>query len=117
VRRARGRRGGDERSRVVAAARELEASIAPLGLAPPRSASAAERARDIRERTGVDPSALYARASRARFASDAPPPGEAAAAWRESSRLRRAICRRAPWGRRVLGGLGLRRARRDTVDR
>ena len=41
--------------------------------------AAAERAEDIRERTGVDPSALYARASRARYASEAPDPGEAAA--------------------------------------
>lgn len=117
VRRARRRRGGDERSRVVAAARELEASIAPLGLAPPSAASAAERARDIHARTGVDPLTLYARASRARFAPDAPAPGEAAAAWRESSRLRRAIRRRAPLGRRVLTALGLRRPRRDTLHR
>ena len=117
VRRVRGRRRGDERSRVVAAARELETSIAPLGLAPPTTASAAERAEDIRARTGVDPLTLYARASRARFASEPPAPGEAAAAWRESSRLRRAIRRRAPRGRRVLSALGLRRAPRDTVDR
>jgi transglutaminase-like putative cysteine protease len=117
VRRARGRHAGDERSRVVAAARELEASLAPLGFAPSAAASASERAQDIRERTGVDPSALYARASRARFASDPPPAGEAAAAWRESSRLRRAIRRRAPLGRRVLTALGLRRPRRGTVDR
>ncbi len=53
----------------------------------------------------------------ARYASEPPAPGEAAAAWRESSRLRRAIRRRAPRGRRVLSALGLRRAPRDTVDR
>ena len=45
LRRARGRHHGDERSRVIAAARELETSIAPLGLAPPTSASTGERAR------------------------------------------------------------------------
>ena len=117
VRRARGRASGGERDRVIAAARELEASIAPLGLAPPSSASAAERARDIRARTGVDPAVLYDRAARARFAPDPPAPGEAAAAWRESSRLRRAIARRAPRGRRLLAAVGLRRPRRDTVER
>ncbi len=100
---------------MIAAARELEASIAPLGLAPPTSASTGERASAVRALTGVDPSSLYDRASRARFASEPPPRGEAAEAWRESRRLRRAIRRRAPLGRRLMAAVGLRRPRRDTV--
>ena len=115
LRRARGRHRGDPRSRVIAAARDLEASIAPLGLAPPVSASAGERASAVRALTGVDPSSLYDRASRARFASEPPARGEVAVAWRESRRLRRAIRRRAPLRRRLLAAVGLRRSRRDTV--
>jgi len=115
VRRFRGRRHGDERSRVVAATRELEASLAPLGLAPPAAASPTERAEAIRARTGVDPSALYRRAARARFAPDPPASGEADAAWRELSGVRREIRRSAPWRVRVLSALGLGVPARDTV--
>ncbi len=115
LRRARGRRGGDDRTRVVAATRELEASLAPLGLAPPDTASASERAEAIRARTGVDPSALYRRASAARFAAEPPPRGEAAAAWRELARLRRDILRGAPLRRRLPAALGIRVPTRDTL--
>ena len=115
VRRLRGRHGGDERSRVVAAARELEASLAPLGVAPPPSASATERAEAIRARTGVNPSHLYRRAAIARFCADPPPAGEARAAWRELAGVRREILRGTPRGRRVLSALGVPVALRDTV--
>lgn len=115
IRRLRGRRGGDERSRVIAASRELEAGLAPLGWAPSRAASATERAAEIYARTGVDASELYRRAAIARFSPAAPPPGEAAAAWRQLRTLRRALRRSAPRGRRMAATLGLRRAVRDTV--
>ena len=115
LRRFRGRRRGDERSRVVAATRELEASLAPLGWAPPAAASPSERAEAIRTRTGVDPSALYRRAARARFAPDPPASGEADAAWRELSGVRREIRRGAPRRLRILSALGIRAPARDTV--
>ncbi|MBJ7457453.1 MAG: hypothetical protein JHC74_15480 [Thermoleophilia bacterium] len=115
VRRFRGRRRGDERSRVVAATRELEASLAPLGWAPPATASPSERAEAIRTRTGVDPSALYRRAARARFAPDPPASGEADAAWRELSGVRREIRRGAPRRLRILSALGITMPVRDTV--
>ncbi len=117
VRRARGRHGGDERDRVAAAARELEASLAPLGWAPASSASASERAAAILAATGVDASRLYGRAARARYAPGAPSAGDVAAAWRESGRIRRAVRRQAPLTVRILTGLGLPGRRRATVVR
>jgi transglutaminase-like putative cysteine protease len=115
ARRSRARTRGDERARVIAAARELEASLAPLGWAPPATASASERAAAVRARTGVDPGPLYERAARARYAAAPPARGEAAAAWREMTTALRAIRRQAPLGRRVTSALGLHRRRRDTV--
>ena len=115
LRRARGRRRGDDRSRVVAATRELEASLTALGLAPPATSAASERAEAIRVRTGVNPSGLYRRASAARFAPEPPPHGEAAAAWRELGRLRREILRGAPLRRRLPAALGIRVPTRDTL--
>jgi hypothetical protein len=99
--RARARRRGDERARVIAAARDLESSLSALGWAPPAAGAPSERAADVRDRTGVDPSALYRRAARARYAGAPVPAGAGAAAWRESGRLRRAIRRRASLGRRI----------------
>jgi len=115
ARRTRARRHGDERERVIAAARELETSLAPLGWAPPATASAGERADAVRASTGVDPSSLYRRAALARYAPEPPARGEAVAAWRDLGRTLRAIRRRAPLGRRVASALGLSRRRRDTV--
>ncbi len=115
LRRLRGRRGGDERSRVIAATHELEASLAPLGWAPSPAASPSERSETIRARTGVDASALYRRAALARFAPDPPRPGEAAAAWRELATIRRAIHRAAPRRRRLTSTFGIPMPTRDTV--
>jgi transglutaminase-like putative cysteine protease len=117
VRRARGRRRGDERARVVAAAREFEASLRALGWAPSPAGSASERAAAVRARTGVDPSGLYRRASQARFAPGPVRAGAAEAAWREATSLRRAVVRRASPGRRLRAALGLGRRRRGTVIR
>lgn len=117
LRRARGRRRGDERARVVAAAREFEASLRALGWAPSSAASPSERAAAVHRRTGVDPSPLYRRASQARFGPGPLPAGAGAAAWRELARLRRAVTRRAPLGRRLRAAVGLGGARRGTVDR
>ena len=111
ARRAWARRRGDERERVIAAARELETSLAALGWAPPATASATERAEAVRARTGIDPSSLYRRAAAARYAATPPGQGEAAAAWRDMGSTLRAIRRRAPLRRRVASALGLRRSR------
>jgi hypothetical protein len=99
--RARARRRGDERARVIAAARDLESALGALGWAPPPAGTPSERADDVRRRTGVDVSSLYRRAARARYGEGPPPPGAGAAAWREAGRLRRAIRRRASAGRRL----------------
>ena len=113
--RARARRHGDERDRVIAAARDLEGSLRALGWAPPPAGSPSERAADVRDRTGVDPSPFYRRAAQARYAPEPLPPGAGAAAWREAGRLRREIGRRASFGRRVRAAFGLPLRRRDTV--
>jgi transglutaminase-like putative cysteine protease len=99
--RARARRRGGERERVIAATRDLESSLRALGWAPPPAGAPSERAADVRDRTGVDPSSLYRRAAQARYAAAPLPAGAGAAAWREAGRLRRAIRRRATLGRRI----------------
>jgi transglutaminase-like putative cysteine protease len=117
IRRLRRRLAGDERDRTVAAVRDLEASLADFGWSSDPAASADERAALVRGRTGVDPTQLYRRASRARFDPSRLPTGSAAAAWREARRLRRAVARRTPWRRRLLAALGLARPWRGTVRR
>ena len=115
ARRSRARTHGDERDRVIAAAREFEASLRQFGWAPPETASATERAAAVRERTGIDPTPIYARAARARYAAEPPARGEAAAAWRDQSATLRAIRRQASLRRRVTSALGFRPRRRGTV--
>ncbi|HMN99594.1 MAG TPA: transglutaminase-like domain-containing protein [Miltoncostaeaceae bacterium] len=115
ARRSRARTRGDERDRVIAAAREFEASLRRFGWAPPEAASATERAAAVRERTGIDAASLYARAARARYAAEPPGKGEAAAAWREEAAAIRAIRRQASLRRRVASALGLRPRPRGTV--
>jgi hypothetical protein len=113
--RARARRRGDERERVISAARDLEASLRALGWAPPPAGAPSERAADVRDRTGIDPSGLYRRAAQARYAAQPLPAGAGAAAWRESGRLRRAIRRRASLGRRVRATFAIRPWRGSVV--
>ena len=115
ARRARARRHGDERARVIAATRDLESSLRALGWEPPPAGTASERAADVRDRTGIDPAPLYRRAARARYAPEPVPAGAGAAAWRESGRLRRAIRRRASLGRRLRAVFAIRVGRRGTV--
>lgn len=115
VRRARARRHGDERTRVIAAVRELESALAALGWAPPATASPSERAAAVRAQTGVDASGLYARAARARYGPQPPRAGEAAAAWRELTAVLRAARRRAPLRARVRSAVAPAWRRRGTV--
>lgn len=115
VRRARGRRRGDERERVAAAVRDLESELAAHGWAPPASASPTGRAAAVRAATGIDASGLYRRAALARYGPEPPPPGAGASAWREAARLRRAVRRRAAPRSRLRAALGVPRMRRATV--
>jgi transglutaminase-like putative cysteine protease len=115
ARRSRARTRGDERERVIAAAREFESTLRRFGWAPPETASATERAAAVKARTGIDPSPIYERAARARYAAQPPAKGEAAAAWREQAAIIRAIRRQASLRRRVTSALGFRPRRRGTV--
>lgn len=96
ARRAR-RRRGDERARVLGAARELEAFLTDLGRAPEVSATAVERADDLSRRLGIDARRIYGLANQARFAGAPPAPGSGAEAWSEFARVRR----RVGWKHRV----------------
>ena len=60
---------------MISAARDLETSLRALGWAPRPAGAPSERAADVRERTGVDPSALYRRAAQARYAPEPLPAG------------------------------------------
>lgn len=113
--RLRRRLGGDERTRVRGAVRDLELSLARLGWAPDPSASATERARALRERTGVDASRLYRAAAIARFAPGPPRAGAGASAWSEARRVRRAVARRTAPRRRLAAALGFGGGGRGTL--
>ena len=100
--RARARRRGDERARVIAAARDLESSLRALGWAPPPAGAPSER----RPTCGTGPASTRRRSTggpRGALCRAPLPAGAGAAAWRESGRLRRAIRRRASLGRRMRG--------------
>ena len=112
ARRARARRRGDERERVIAAARELETSLrgARLGAARHRLGHRARRGGPGPDRHRP----VVALPARRRAPATPPTPpgqGEAAAAWRDMGSTLRAIRRRAPLRRRVASALGLRRSR------
>ena len=106
VRRAR-RRRGDERTRVLGAARELESLLLDLGHPPDPAATAVERARTSWRELGIDAAAIYGLASAARFDPSAPRIGSGDEAWRAFGAARRVI----GWRRRVRAGLRLRSLR------
>lgn len=106
VRRAR-RRRGDERARVIGAARELESLLVDLGHPPDPSATTAERARTGWRDLGIDAAAVYGLASSARFDPSPPPAGAGDEAWRALRTVRRAI----GWRKRVRAGLRFRSLR------
>ncbi len=115
ARRARLRRTGDERARVLGAVRDLEEALARSGFAPPDHADAAGRAGWLRGATGLDASALYAAAQAARYAPTPPRPGAARLAWSQARRLRRDVRRRNRWPRRLAAYLGVRPQERGTL--
>ncbi|MCU0307827.1 MAG: transglutaminase-like domain-containing protein, partial [Thermoleophilia bacterium] len=115
VRRAARRRRGGERERVLGALHELEDLAARLGVPPDPTATATERAEDLRRVLGVDAGRLYLTAATARFARRQPPPGTAAAAWRDLAAVRRAARRAVPRRRRLAAMVLPSSRRRATV--
>lgn len=103
----RARRAGDERTRTLAAVAAFEQDLDRLGVRPPRHLDAAQRARHLQHRTGVDASGLYHLAERARYGRadrDAPTSAEA---WRQARALGGAIRPRLSRRTRVRAWLGV----------
>lgn len=107
LRRARERRRGGPRERVLAAVRAFEDDLGRLGHPAPTHLDAQGRAAHVHDAVGLDPSRLYALAESARYAGDAHE-AEADAAWREVARLARDTRTRLARGPRVRAYLGLR---------
>jgi hypothetical protein len=106
LRRAR-RRRGDERARVLGAARELESFALDAGVEIDPALGPSQRAGTLWRELGIDADRIYGLASAARFAPAAPPEGAGAEAWRELRRARRGL----GWARRARAGLRLRSLR------
>ncbi len=106
VRRVR-RHRGDERARVLGAAREFESLLTDLGHPIDPATTTAERAHTSWRDLGIDAAGIYGRASAARFDPSAPQPGSGDAAWRELGRVRRTI----GWRRRARACLRIRSLR------
>lgn len=113
VRRLVGRRRGDARRRVLAALRDVEATLAGLGVAPPAHLDAAGRAAALRRATSVDAADLYAVAERARYRREGVTADDARHAWTEARRIRRQVRRRTAARRRLMAWFGMGR-HRDT---
>lgn len=110
-------RRGSERDRVLAVVREFEADLRALGEAPPDTADADGRARDLRDRLGVDAGRLYRTAESARYGRSEPPAGTGRSAAAEARRLRGEIRPRVPRRRRATAVLLPRRDDRATLTR
>ena len=106
ARRAR-RRRGDERARVLGAAREFESFLADLGYPSDPAATPAERTQASWRELGIDAAAIYGLASAARFDPSVPHAGSGDAAWRAFAAARRGI----GWRRRARAGLRFRSLR------
>ena len=106
ARRAR-RRRGDERARVLGAAREFESFLLDLGYPPDPATTTAERIRASWRELGIDAAAIYGLASAARFDPSVPRVGSGDAAWRAFAAARRGI----GWRRRARAGLRFRSLR------
>jgi transglutaminase-like putative cysteine protease len=111
LRRARRRRLGDARARLLGAIGELEAALLDLGLAPDPALTPAQRG-EVLLRAGLDARDLYRLGADARYAVQPPSPEAAAWAWREAARLRRAARGRVPAARRVTAPFRLASIRR-----
>ena len=81
--RRRRRRQGDERTRVLGAAREFESLLLDLGHPIDPASTTAERARASWRELGIDAAAIYGLASAARFDPSQPRVGSGDQAWRE----------------------------------
>lgn len=117
LRRLRRRRAADPRERVIGAVRELESTLADLGMAPHPALTSSERGESLRAAMGLDAGELYRRAAEARFASRPPARDVANWCWRESSRLRRDARRRVSPGSRLASRFRVTSLRRATLSR
>ncbi len=107
VLRRRRRRHGDERTRVLGAAREFESLLLDLGYPIDPAATTAERAQASWRELGIDAATIYGPASAARFDPSQPRAGSGDQAWRALGQARRTI----GWRRRVRAGLRIRSLR------
>jgi transglutaminase-like putative cysteine protease len=105
--RRRRRQRGDERMRVLGAAREFESLLLDLGHPTDPAATTAERAHASWRELGIDAAAIYGLASVARFDPSQPRAGSGDQAWRELRQARRTIS----WRRRVRASLRIRSLR------
>jgi transglutaminase-like putative cysteine protease len=105
--RRRRRRHGDERARVLGAARELESLACDLGTPVDPAMSPSERAQALWRDLGLRVESLYALATSARFGPSEPAAGSGQRAWEHLSRARRTL----DWKRRLRAGLRLRSLR------
>jgi hypothetical protein len=105
--RRRRRRQGDERTRVLGAAREFESLLLDLGHPIDPASTTVERARVSWRELGIDAAAIYGLASAARFDPSQPRVGSGDQAWRELGQARRAI----GWRRRLRASLRIRSLR------
>jgi transglutaminase-like putative cysteine protease len=102
------RRGrGDERTRVLGAAREFESWLVDLGHPADPAATPAERVHASWRALGIDAKQIYGLASAARFDPTEPPRGSGDAAWRALRTARRSV----GWRRRARAFLRLRSLR------
>ncbi len=108
LRRAR-RRRGDERTRILGAAREFESLLVDLGASPDPTATPLERATWVRRDLGIDAARIYGLASEARYSPVAPKAGAGQEAWDELDQARRQL----GWRHRARAGMRLRSLRRD----
>ena len=105
--RRRRRRHGDERTRVLGAAREFESLLLDLGHPTDPAATSAERAHASWRALGIDAAAIYGLASAARFDPSQPRAGSGDQAWRELGQARRTIS----WRRRMRASIRIRSLR------
>jgi hypothetical protein len=111
--RRRARRRGDERARVLGAARELESWLMDVGVSVDPTATPLERADHVRRTLGIDASRIYGLAAQARFAPTVPERGSGSAAWQALATAKRGVDRRTRLRAEIRPRSLLRRDRRD----
>ncbi len=111
IRRARRRRAGSPRERILAAGREFAGWLRELGLDAGRGHTASRRSEDLAKALGVDASDLVTRIEAARFGGSSPSMQDAQGVWTELTALRSELRRAAGPRRWLRSRLGLRSLR------